>query len=83
MKQLEKLGLSGAKVLSDDQMKTITGGQLIPVPMCTPYKPGETCSASASCSVTDSEGKVRYGSCDTACRCHLFADPGGPIVIPD
>ena len=83
MKQMEKLGSQGSRMLSDDQMKGITGGKLVPLPRCTPDIPGATCSTFASCSVTDSKGNVHYGACDARCFCNLFADPGGPIIIPD
>lgn len=83
MKQLAKLGSQGAKVLTDGQMKTVTGGKPVPYPTCRPDTVEDTCSAGVTCYVTDSQGYVRYGSCDTACRCHLFADPGGPPVLPD
>lgn len=78
MKQLTKLGLQGSRMLTDDQMRNITGGDLLSG-MCTPFRPGMACSTLQSCSQTDSKGNVLRGTCNSYCFCLLY-DPIEPII---
>lgn len=79
MKQLKKIGSQAARVLTDDQMKNVTGGEFLPG-SCMPLKPGGACSTLLACSQTDSKGNVWRGTCNSYCFCLLYNDPEQPVI---
>ena len=67
MKQMEKLGSQETRVLTDDQMKNVKGGE--PSRGCTPPSgPGKLCLAGI-CEGYDGKGNQYTGSCNIACEC--------------
>lgn len=66
MKQLKKLGSSGAKVLTGDQMRNVKGGE--PVRGCGSPRPGILCAA-ALCEAYDPFGNLQTGMCNSECVC--------------
>ena len=66
MKQLEKLGLFGTKVLTNDQMKNVQGGN--DLHGCSAGGPRKLCAA-ALCEVDFGNGMTRPGVCNSACIC--------------
>lgn len=67
MKQLEKLGSQGSRVLTDNQMKIVTGGDNTGR-VCVVGKPGRLCNA-ALCEVFDPFGNLKIGVCSPHCVC--------------
>lgn len=72
MKQLEKLGLQGNRMLSDDQMKGVKGGGT--GNGCTPDTHLHICIA-AFCDFYDGYGNVYEGVCNTSCVCEASYGP--------
>lgn len=66
MKQLKKLGFQRSRVLTEDQMKNVKGGE--PSRGCSSPGPRMLCGA-ALCEVTDAFGRVMRGVCTSSCVC--------------
>ena len=66
MKQLEKLGFQGSRVLTDDQMKNVKGGT--DSDNCTR---GAGQCAAVYCEVYDMSGHIYRGRCTRNCLCEL------------
>lgn len=66
MKQLEKLGSQGSRVLSEDQMKNVKGGEVSNG--CT--RGSGQCEA-VYCEVYDMSGHIYRGKCTRNCLCQV------------
>lgn len=77
MKQLKKLGSQESRMLTDDQMKNVTGGDLMPIAGCTPYGQSKFCIGNSMCQRIEGN-QVVSGTCSHNCVCE--GDAPGPIL---